>query len=193
MKTRRATRGGLGAAGTTAPVGMHLLLNGEFLSPPSVYSLFLLSSLHPHGHLKFTYDKQTESVSLSLFLARSSFSISATLIPPTSSPRAYRGTRIHTSKGSTTRSSSYMHLARGRCHLCVGTWIYSWPERQRGGWWGGRGEWDAQGETRDNLNHVAIYLSRESGYRRIKLASRRLFFRPPNVSHFSQCNRDETF
>lgn len=30
---------------------------------------------------------------------------------------------------------------------------------------------DAQGETRDNLNHVAIYLSRESDYRRIKLAS----------------------
>ena len=53
-------------------------------------------------------------------------------------------------------------------------------------------ERDAQGETRDNLNHVAIYLSRESGYRRIKLASRRLFFRPPNVSHFSQCNRDKT-
>lgn len=67
----KRTRGGSVAAGTTAPVGMHLLLNGEFLSPPSVYSLFLLSSLHPHGHLKFTYDKQTESVSLSVSLSLS--------------------------------------------------------------------------------------------------------------------------
>lgn len=49
---------------------------------------------------------------------------------------AYRETRIHTSKGST-RSSSYMHLARGRCHLCVGAWIYSWLECWGGklGWW----------------------------------------------------------
>lgn len=121
------------------------------------YSLFLPSSSHPHSCLKFTYDKQTESLSLSL---------SATFIPPTTSPSVQRDTYPYLQREC---SFQFVYALGKRAVPPVCRRVNLQLARML------RGEAgvvrDAQGETRDNLNHVAIYLSRESGYHRIKLAS----------------------
>ena len=141
------------------------------------YSLFLPSPSHPRGHLKFTYDKQTEPLPLSLSF---SFSLGYAYPPYIVASRTERHTYPYLQREY---SFQFVHALGKRAVPPVCRHVNLQLARMSRGEAGV--ERDAQGETRDNLNHVAIYLSRESGHRRIELVFRCVFVRSPLEPRYS--------